>query len=232
MKLDWSQIDTVLLDMDGTLLDLHFDSYFWLQHLPIRYAQIKGCELSQSRDFLFDTLSKKRGTIDWYCVDYWSTKLKVDIAALKAEVAHNIGFRPFAEQFLQALQQTGKKVVLVTNDHRSSLELKLSLTNLGDYLDAIVVSHDFAVAKEQQAFWIDMQQQQPFNPSRSLFIDDTADILSAAQQYGIKHLRHVLQPNTQVRREVISEFVGIACFSDLNAQLQQYLFGSKGVTTT
>ena len=31
---DWQEIDTVLLDMDGTLLDLHYDNYFWLTHIP------------------------------------------------------------------------------------------------------------------------------------------------------------------------------------------------------
>lgn len=37
--LDWTAIDTVLLDMDGTLLDLHFDNFFWLEYLPLRYAE-------------------------------------------------------------------------------------------------------------------------------------------------------------------------------------------------
>ena len=32
--LNWSKIDTVLLDMDGTLLDLHYDSHFWLNVIP------------------------------------------------------------------------------------------------------------------------------------------------------------------------------------------------------
>ena len=35
-------IDTVLLDMDGTLLDLHYDNHFWLEHLPQRYAELHG----------------------------------------------------------------------------------------------------------------------------------------------------------------------------------------------
>ena len=37
--IDWSSLDTVFLDMDGTLLDLHFDNHFWLEHLPRRYAE-------------------------------------------------------------------------------------------------------------------------------------------------------------------------------------------------
>ena len=37
--IDWDSIDTVLLDMDGTLLDLHFDNYFWTEHLPDIYSR-------------------------------------------------------------------------------------------------------------------------------------------------------------------------------------------------
>lgn len=30
----WQEVDTVLLDMDGTLLDLAFDNYFWQTLVP------------------------------------------------------------------------------------------------------------------------------------------------------------------------------------------------------
>ena len=36
--IDWEEIDTILLDMDGTLLDLNYDLHFWLEHLPLIYA--------------------------------------------------------------------------------------------------------------------------------------------------------------------------------------------------
>lgn len=30
----WQEVDTVLLDMDGTLTDLAFDNYFWQTLVP------------------------------------------------------------------------------------------------------------------------------------------------------------------------------------------------------
>ena len=30
----WQEVDTVLLDMDGTRLDLAFDNYFWQTLVP------------------------------------------------------------------------------------------------------------------------------------------------------------------------------------------------------
>ena len=50
--LDWSRIDTVLLDMDGTLLDLNFDNYFWQKHLPLRYAEARGLTPTAGREEL------------------------------------------------------------------------------------------------------------------------------------------------------------------------------------
>ena len=226
--LPWTDIDTVLLDMDGTLLDLHFDSFFWLEHLPIRYAQIHQCDLAQSRAFLLDLLSKNKGTINWYCCDYWSDKLKLNIAQLRAEVSHNIGYRPFVKEFLQHLSESSKRVVLVTNDHRSGLEMKLSVTGLGDYLDNIVVSHDYSVAKEEQAFWHQMQNDEGFDPKRALFIDDTVAVLDSAALYGIAHLRYIPQPNSQQVREQCTKYTGIDCFSNINQQLANVAFDSLG----
>ena len=217
----WSQIDTVLLDMDGTLLDLHFDSFFWLEHLPVRFSQIHQRDLSEARAYLLEELSKNRGSIEWYCVDHWSNRLKVDIAALRAEVSHNVAYRPFAQAFLALLKRSDLRVVLVTNDHRSGLEMKLAITGLDQYLDAIVVSHDFSVSKEEQSFWHQMQQVEPFDPSRTLFVDDTLAVLESAQRYGIKHLAAISQPDSNRARSLQTHFAQIECFSELNSSLEK-----------
>ena len=52
--LDWSKISTVLLDMDGTILDLHFDNHFWLHHLPLRYSEIHQVNLAEAKKSLVD----------------------------------------------------------------------------------------------------------------------------------------------------------------------------------
>lgn len=206
--------------MDGTLLDLHFDTHFWLEHLPRRYAQIHNTDLTQTRHTLMAMLQSNRGTLQWYCADYWSERLGVDIAALKAEDVSRIGYRPYAELFLQLLKRSGKRVVLVTNDHRHSLCVKLAQTSLGEYLDAVIVSHDFGAAKEEQAFWHAMQGVEPFDPKRSLFIDDTADVLASAQRYGIANLCYIAQPDSQRERVLDERFAALHCFSTLNQALQ------------
>ena len=68
MKIDWSNIETVLLDMDGTLLDLHFDNYFWKTHVPIIYARKNDITPEQAFEKLLPHFQQHMGTLEWYCV--------------------------------------------------------------------------------------------------------------------------------------------------------------------
>jgi putative hydrolase of the HAD superfamily len=201
--IDWQQIDTVLLDMDGTLLDLHFDNHFWLEHLPQRYATIHGHDPDTIRAQLQQRLERERGTLNWYCLDYWCQQLDLDIPALKREIQHLIRIRPYVEEFLAQLKEGPQQVILVTNAHRHSLDIKLDNTGIDRWFDHIVVSHDFNAPKEQQAFWQQLQRQHPFDPEHCLLIDDTISVLQSAQQFGIRHLfQH-------------TEFAGILHFDEI-----------------
>jgi putative hydrolase of the HAD superfamily len=195
--LKWDQIDTVLLDMDGTLLDLHFDSYFWLQHLPQRYAQIHNTDAEQARIELVDRITKERGSLQWYCTDYWSEQLKVDIVALKKEIDHKVAIRPFVLDFLEELKNSHRLSLLVTNASRDSVDIKMNKINLLHLFDEVISSHDYGHAKEQQDFWHQLHTNHPFDPSRTLLIDDTETVLRSAADFGIKHLVTLTQPDSQ-----------------------------------
>jgi GMP/IMP 5'-nucleotidase len=195
--IEWDTIETVLLDMDGTLLDLHFDNYFWLHHLPERYATIKGVDPEDCRRQLTSTYDRMRGTLDWYCLDYWSEALGVDIVALKQEVAHKIELRPGADPFLARLRDQGKKILLVTNAHPQSLELKMARAPIAHHFDEMISSHQFQAPKEQQEFWHRLRRHHEFDPRKTLFIDDTESVLGSAEAFGVAHLLWVLQPDMQ-----------------------------------
>ena len=213
--IDWSAIDTVLLDMDGTLLDLHFDNYFWLTHLPRRYAEHHGlCPDESTRD-LHRRFHEKRGTLDWYCLDYWSRELDVDIRQLKREIQHLIAERPHAIRFLEALKAAGKRRILVTNAHPGSLELKLSLTGIGAHLDQLVSSHQYGAPKESPLFWQALARDTGFDGTRTLFIDDSETILDAARRFGIRHLRCIHQPDSQRDDHYRGQFPAIHHFDEI-----------------
>ncbi|PCK08237.1 MAG: haloacid dehalogenase [Alteromonadaceae bacterium] len=195
--LDWRTIETVLLDMDGTLLDLHFDSYFWFEHLPMRYAQAHNVSEDKARFFLSEKIKEYEGTLQWYCLDHWSELVEMDLGALKAEIQHKIQTRPYAEEFLKKLKMLGKKLILATNAHPTGLEIKLNVTRIDRWLDIVISSHQFKSPKEDQSFWQQFHQQEQFDPSTTLFIDDSVSVLESAERFGIQHLVQITLPDSQ-----------------------------------
>ena len=213
--IEWGCIDTVLLDMDGTLLDLHFDNYFWMEHLPRLYADKHGISAQESSARLHGEFSAERGTLQWYCLDHWSQRLDMDIAALKRELQHMVSIRPFAIEFLRRLRDSGRDVVMVTNAHRKTLEIKMGAVDITGWFDRVVVSHDLRAPKEDQQFWHALQALHPFDPVRTLLIDDTEPVLESAQRYGIAHLLTLLQPDSKRQRRIDTRFPGIHHFDEI-----------------
>tara|TARA_R110002110_G_scaffold303525_2_gene517655 strand:+ start:21229 stop:21903 length:675 start_codon:yes stop_codon:yes gene_type:complete len=213
--IDWNSVDTVLLDMDGTLLDLHFDNFFWMEHIPAMYAQKHSISAEESAKQLHSRFNSNQGTLDWYCLDHWSQQLDMDIPALKKEMQHMIALRPHVIEFLQQLHTSTRDVVMVTNAHRKTLDIKMENIDLTGWFDRVVVSHELAAAKEEQAFWHRLQALHPFDPARTLLIDDTERVLDSAQEYGIAHLLTLLQPDSSRQKRIDNRFPGIHHFDEI-----------------
>ncbi|WP_444945983.1 GMP/IMP nucleotidase [Microbulbifer sp. VTAC004] len=215
--LDWRSINTVLLDMDGTLLDLHYDNHFWLDHLPKRYAQVHGLDPKQAQLKLEKEIDAHRGTLEWYCLDFWAEALQLDILAILREIEGRIALRPHTEAFLQGLQQLQKPTFLVTNAHRLGLDHKLEITGIGRWFDDIISSHDYGHAKESEHFWHALRKEVGFDPERTLFVDDNQSVLAAAQDYGIANLLCIRQPDSRGPRREVTDFPAIHHFDEIMA---------------
>ena len=201
--------------MDGTLLDLHFDNHFWREHVPMRFAEYNGLELEAAREHLFPRFQSVEGTMEWYCIDYWSQELGMDIAELKREVDHLINIHPHVIDFLSAAHQCRKRIVLVTNAHSKSLSLKMQRTQLAKRFDAIICAHDIGLPKEEPEFWNKLQATEPFDKTVTLLVDDSLPVLRSAKQYGIEHLLAVRRPDSQAGEKDVEEFNAITDFSDI-----------------
>lgn len=220
--INWTSLETVFLDMDGTLLDLHFDNHFWLEHLPKRYAEQYGLHPSEAKDKLIGMIMAEKGTLNWYCTDYWSERLAMDITGLKSEVGDRIGYRPHVADFLQALKTTGLHSVIVTNCHPDPLELKLQRTGLDRFVDDIVSSHQLGKPKEDTEFWQDLHQLAPYKATATLMVDDSFPVLESAKSAGIAQCLGILAPDSkQTARQTHPEIPCVHHFDEILTAIHQ-----------
>lgn len=193
---DWSRIDTVCLDMDGTVLDLDFDNHFWLEVLPRHYALRHGLNLEETHARLRPRFVAKQGTLEWYCLDHWSEELDMDLAALKHELRERIRYLPGAREFLARVRTPGRRMLLTTNAHPISLAIKAAQTGLDAHFDELVSSHEFGVPKESTEFWPRLAAVHAVDPARTLFVDDSPAVTAAARAAGVAQVWRVLQPDS------------------------------------
>ena len=213
--LPWAEIDTVLLDMDGTLLDLRFDNWFWQEHLPARYALERGMSPAAAIAHLTPRFEAARGRLEWYCIDHWSRELELDVRAIKHGVREQVAWIPGAEGFLARLARLGKRRVLITNAHPEALAIKDSHVALIAHLDEAHSSHPFGVPKEDPAFWARFRAASPFDPGRTLFVDDSLPVLASAREFGIRWLRAIRRPDSGRPARDTGAFAGVDSVADL-----------------
>jgi putative hydrolase of the HAD superfamily len=214
-KTMFTRCETLMLDMDGTVLDLAYDNYVWKELVPEHYAKVTGIDIDDARTRLFAKYHEIQGDIQWYCLDHWSERLGLDVLELHRGVNHRIGYLPGAKSFLEALRERNVRVLLVTNSHPDTLALKDEVTGLAGYFDAIYTSHQFGYAKERQEFWHALQQEEHFAAETTLFADDNQAVLKSAHTYGMEMLVEISQPDTTEPARETSAYTGVMGIAEL-----------------
>lgn len=215
MAFPWEEVDWVLLDMDGTLLDKHFDDFFWEVLVPQEFARRQGLSLAAARDEVFARYQREEGTLNWTDIDFWSRELDLDIPALKEGIRHLIEMHPDAQDFLQFLRQRQKRVALVTNAHYKTLNLKLNHTGLLGYFDEVVSSFDLGVPKEEGRFWEILKERLNFEAAHTLLVDDNLEALTAARDFGVKYLFFKAKSSSQLAAAKSPLFPSLLSFAEL-----------------
>ena len=217
--IDWTQIDTVFLDMDGTLMDLAFDNYFWHEYVPQVYSKAKNIDHKKAKELLVAMYKNQRGTLNWYCTDYWTRTLGLNITELKHQIVSRVCLFPHVNQFLSCLKHCGKRPVLLTNAHQDSIAIKMNKTGIAPLFDRIICSHYYGHAKESDRFWPLLAQDEDYRPARTLLIDDNVAVLKAAHRHGIKFLLSVAQPDSTLPAQDTEGFVAIRGFAKMIFEL-------------
>ena len=212
---DWTQLDTILLDMDGTLLDLEFDNHFWGTVIPGEWGRQRGLDIATSQETLAPVFAGERGKLNWYCIDFWGQKLGLDIPTIKAGYAEGIRWRPQAETFLRHLRASHLDVVLITNAHPLTLQMKAERVPLAQWFDTMISSHDYGAPKETPTFWNALMNERPFDPERTLFVDDSEYVLESAKEFGVAHLVTLRQPDSTLPVREQTDFPSIHHFEEI-----------------
>jgi len=209
------EIKYILLDMDGTLLDLYFDDYFWGHLVPEKYAEKHDISFGAAKDFLYKTYRSHEKTLNWCDIDFWSRELRLDIPALKEQIRHLIEVHPHVIDFLKMVRRDKKKVFLVTNAHFKTVKIKFRKTQIGKYFDSVLCSFDVGHPKESIEFWPKAERRLKFDKESTLFIDDTEDVLVTAKDYGIKYLLFKASASSKASPKKSSKFMAIHDFREL-----------------
>jgi putative hydrolase of the HAD superfamily len=207
--------DTLMLDMDGTLLDLAYDNYMWMEHIPAAFAHKNEVSEDEARQHLYATFKRLEGKLNWYCLDHWSDALELDVVALHREQNGRIGFLPGAKKFLQAAAHHHVRLLMVTNSHRDTLNIKTEVTDIVEYFDGVYTSHDLGHAKEDQPFWHALKELEDFDPGATVFVDDNVAVLQSARDFGVDMLLHITRPDTCRPASEHDDFVGIEGVGEL-----------------
>ncbi len=213
---DWENIDTVLLDLDGTLLDRHFDDYFWGCYVPENYALLYDLEIEEARGQLLARFNELQGTLAWADLDHWSEVLGMDIPELKRRVDALVAVHPHVVDFLLFCRENQKRVCLVTNAHHKTLAIKMARAPLVKYWDQVVCAEEIGVAKEEPEFWPRLERCLGYDKARTMLVDDTERVLDAAFTHGgLRYLIHVARPSSRAPKGYSTRYSSIVYFSEL-----------------
>ena len=213
----WNSIQTVLLDMDGTLLDKHFDDYFWEELIPEKYADRNGIPLEEAKKRLYAAYKSEEKSLNWTDILYWSGRLDLDLVSLKEGICDRVQVHPGVAPFLNFLERRRKEIFLVTNAHPRTVQIKLGQTALIPYFGAILCSSDIGFPKEEIEFWKGAENALQFDKTRSLFVDDNEEVLRAAQAFGIRFLLFKTHASSRRPQEESKIFPSLKNFADLLA---------------
>ena len=211
----WLDIETVFLDMDGTLLDKYYDDYFWEHYVPEVYAKKNNLRPEDAREKLLKTYRSVENTLQWTDLDYWSERLQLDIATLKLEISHLVNIHPYVIEFLVYLSGLGKKLYLVTNAHPKALQVKMDKVKIEKWFHRLICSQEVGAAKEQPEFWQKLHNILPYDKRTTLFIDDTEKVLHSAAGYGIQYLVHIAKSSSRLDPQQSVHYPSILSFQEL-----------------
>ena len=176
----------MLVDMDGVILDNTYDNNFWQNQIPGVISKNKNISFEDAKRLAVQIFNYKKNTKDWYDVDYWSNMLNVDI---EAEKRSSISFDRI--QLYEGVTETLNKLkdnfrlILITNAHRKTLNIKLEKYDLNPYFENMICAHELHYVKENIQLWYMLKSRFELDYTKTLLIEDTMNNIKVGLSAGI-----------------------------------------------
>ena len=200
----FKDIECLLIDMDGVILDNAYDNDFWQNQIPEVIADSKGIGFDDAKRLAIQIFNYKKNTKDWYDVDYWSNMLDIDIEAQKRSEKSfsRISLYDGVIDTLNVLKNK-TKMILITNAHRKTLNIKLEKYNLTPYFDEIVCAHELHYVKEDIQLWYMLRSKYRLDYEKTLLVEDTINNINVGLSAGISGAIYVGDEKFTVSDQII-----------------------------
>jgi len=200
----FKDIECLLIDMDGVILDNAYDNDFWQNQIPEVIANSKGIGFDDAKRLAIQIFNYKKNTKDWYDVDYWSNMLDIDIEAQKRSEKSfsRISLYDGVIDTLNVLKNK-TKMILITNAHRKTLNIKLEKYNLTPYFDEMVCAHELHYVKEDIQLWYMLRSKYRLDYEKTLLVEDTINNINVGLSAGISGAIYVGDEKFTVSDQII-----------------------------
>lgn len=200
----FKDIECLLIDMDGVILDNAYDNDFWQNQIPEVIADSKGIGFDDAKRLAIQIFNYKKNTKDWYDVDYWSNMLDIDIEAQKRSEKSfsRISLYDGVIDTLNVLKNK-TKMILITNAHRKTLNIKLEKYNLTPYFDEMVCAHELNYVKEDIQLWYMLRSKYRLDYEKTLLVEDTINNINVGLSAGISGAIYVGDEKFTVSDKII-----------------------------
>lgn len=200
----FKDIECLLIDMDGVILDNAYDNDFWQNQIPEVIADSKGIAFDAAKRLAIQIFNYKKNTKDWYDVDYWSNMLDIDIEAQKRSEKSfsRISLYDGVIDTLSVLKNK-TKMILITNAHRKTLNIKLEKYNLTPYFDEMVCAHELNYVKEDIQLWYMLRSKYRLDYEKTLLVEDTINNINVGLSAGISGAIYVGDEKFTVSDKII-----------------------------